>query len=142
MRIALVQLSDIHIADPKNEVLARAAQIRAAVRSCVEFPEVVVLLYTGDIAYSAKSDQYGLASQFCSALKSHFDTDGIELHEIFVPGNHDVDVGDLHDELIDMHVPPGGGPPPYRHDFEESFTLLEGELEVTFRGSRRVVRAG
>jgi len=44
--------------------------------------------------------------------------------------------------LIDMHVPPGGGPPPHRHDFEESFTLLEGELEVTFRGSKRVVEAG
>ena len=21
--------------------------------------------------------------------------------------------------LIDMHIPPGGGPPPHRHDFEE-----------------------
>ena len=30
--------------------------------------------------------------------------------------------------LIDMYVPPGGGPPPHRHDFEESFTIdaLEG----------------
>jgi len=37
--------------------------------------------------------------------------------------------------LIDMHVPPGGGPPPHRHDFEETFSILEGELEVTFRGS-------
>jgi quercetin dioxygenase-like cupin family protein len=44
--------------------------------------------------------------------------------------------------LIDMVVPPGGGPPPHRHDFEEMFTLLEGEIEVTFRGARTVVRAG
>src|ERR1700688_4104640 len=36
--------------------------------------------------------------------------------------------------LIDMHIPPGGGPPPHRHDFEESFTVLEGEIEATFRG--------
>ena len=28
--------------------------------------------------------------------------------------------------LIDMHVPPGGGPPPHRHDFEETFVLLDG----------------
>jgi len=28
--------------------------------------------------------------------------------------------------LIDMHVPPTGGPPPHRHDFEEMFTVLEG----------------
>jgi quercetin dioxygenase-like cupin family protein len=44
--------------------------------------------------------------------------------------------------LIDMYVPPGGGPPPHRHDFEETFSLLEGELEVTFRGVKRNVRAG
>jgi len=44
--------------------------------------------------------------------------------------------------LIDMHIPPGGGPPPHRHDFEESFILLEGEIEATFRGAKSVVSAG
>ena len=44
--------------------------------------------------------------------------------------------------LIDMHVPPGGGPPPHRHDFEEMFTVLEGEVLVTFRGQQLVARAG
>ncbi len=44
--------------------------------------------------------------------------------------------------LIDMLVPDGGGPPPHRHDFEEMFTLLEGELAFTFRGQTQTVRAG
>jgi mannose-6-phosphate isomerase-like protein (cupin superfamily) len=44
--------------------------------------------------------------------------------------------------LIDMYVPPWGGPPPHRHDFEETFTLLEGELEFVFRGAREMMRAG
>jgi quercetin dioxygenase-like cupin family protein len=44
--------------------------------------------------------------------------------------------------LIDMHVPPGGGPPPHRHDFEEMFTVLDGEVELTFRGEHSVARAG
>jgi quercetin dioxygenase-like cupin family protein len=44
--------------------------------------------------------------------------------------------------VIDMHIPPGGGPPPHRHDFEETFILLEGEIEATFRGKKSVVRAG
>jgi quercetin dioxygenase-like cupin family protein len=44
--------------------------------------------------------------------------------------------------LIDMHIPPDGGPPPHRHDFEESFTILEGELEATFRGKTSTVKAG
>ena len=44
--------------------------------------------------------------------------------------------------LIDMHVPPGGGPPPHHHDFEEMFTVLDGEVELTFRGQHSVARAG
>ena len=44
--------------------------------------------------------------------------------------------------LIDMHIPPGGGPPPHRHDFEESFTVQEGEIEATFRGKKSIVKAG
>ncbi len=44
--------------------------------------------------------------------------------------------------LIDMHVPPGGGPPPHRHDFEENFSVLEGEIEITFRNEKLVARAG
>ena len=44
--------------------------------------------------------------------------------------------------LIDMLVPSGGGPPPHRHDIEEMFTILDGEIEVTFRGAKSVVRAG
>jgi quercetin dioxygenase-like cupin family protein len=44
--------------------------------------------------------------------------------------------------LIDMLVPDGGGPPAHRHDFEEMFTLLEGELEFTFRGQAQTIRAG
>jgi quercetin dioxygenase-like cupin family protein len=44
--------------------------------------------------------------------------------------------------LIDMHIPPGGGPPPHRHDFEESFIILEGEIEATFRGVKSVAGAG
>lgn len=41
-----------------------------------------------------------------------------------------------------MYVPPGGGPPPHRHDFEEMFTVLEGEIALTFRGATSVARTG
>jgi len=44
--------------------------------------------------------------------------------------------------VIDMHIPPGGGPPPHRHDFEETFIVLEGELAGTFRGAKSLWRAG
>jgi quercetin dioxygenase-like cupin family protein len=44
--------------------------------------------------------------------------------------------------LVDMLVPDGSGPPPHRHDFEEMFTLLEGELEFIFRGNKTTLKAG
>jgi quercetin dioxygenase-like cupin family protein len=44
--------------------------------------------------------------------------------------------------LIDMHVPPGGGPRAHRHDFEESFAILDGEIEAAFRGSKSLVVTG
>ncbi len=44
--------------------------------------------------------------------------------------------------LIDMSVPNCGGPGPHRHDFEEMFTLLEGEIQFTFRGEKHLVKAG
>src|ERR1700687_5219338 len=44
--------------------------------------------------------------------------------------------------LIDMHIPPGAGPPPHRHDFEEMFTILDGEIELIFRGEAQRASAG
>ena len=35
-----------------------------------------------------------------------------------------------------------GGPPPHRHDFEEMFTIPEGEIELTFRGEVKRAVAG
>jgi quercetin dioxygenase-like cupin family protein len=44
--------------------------------------------------------------------------------------------------LIEMQVPPNAGPPPHRHDFEEMFTILEGEIDLTFRGTTQKAAAG
>lgn len=44
--------------------------------------------------------------------------------------------------LIDMYVPPGGGPPMHRHDYEETFVILDGRLDLTFRGITQVAGAG
>lgn len=44
--------------------------------------------------------------------------------------------------LIDMQLPPGGGPQPHRHNFEETFSVLEGECVVTFRDRKVTVHAG
>jgi mannose-6-phosphate isomerase-like protein (cupin superfamily) len=74
------------------------------------------------------------------------DTDGSLPHIGLVGDTYTILVsGDDTDQrytLIDMHVPDGGGPPPHRHDFEEMFTVLEGEVELTFRDQHLVAKAG
>src|SRR5689334_3200814 len=40
---------------------------------------------------------------------------------------------DGHFAMLDMLIPPGGGPPPHRHDFEECFRVLTGSIEVQVR---------
>jgi quercetin dioxygenase-like cupin family protein len=49
---------------------------------------------------------------------------------------------DNHYSLIDMHIPQHGGPPPHRHDYEETFIVLEGAIEATYRGNTSTVKAG
>jgi quercetin dioxygenase-like cupin family protein len=44
--------------------------------------------------------------------------------------------------LIDMEIPAGGGPPPHRHDFEEMFHVLRGEVEVTLRSTTSRAKVG
>jgi quercetin dioxygenase-like cupin family protein len=44
--------------------------------------------------------------------------------------------------LIDMQIPPGGSNLPHRHDFEEMFHVLEGEILVTIRGETSLGKAG
>ena len=38
-----------------------------------------------------------------------------------------------HFAMLDMLIPPGGGPPPHRHNFEECFRVLTGSIEVRVR---------
>jgi deazaflavin-dependent oxidoreductase (nitroreductase family) len=80
-----------------------------------------------------------------SAVKANADEDGAK-HVSVVGDTYTVLVSGADTAgrytLIDMWVPPGGGPPPHRHDFEEMFTVLEGEIEITFRDETMTAKAG
>jgi quercetin dioxygenase-like cupin family protein len=90
----------------------------------------------------------GLTRQFAAeSLDPVADPDGAEIRHVSVVGHmYTILVSSAQTAgrycLIDMLVPDGVGPPPHRHDFEEMFTLLEGELEFTFRGEAQTIHAG
>jgi quercetin dioxygenase-like cupin family protein len=75
------------------------------------------------------------------------DDEGIHPPHIGLVGDTYTITVDGHDTkgrfcVVDMHIPPGGGPGPHRHNFEETFIVLNGEIEATFRGKKSVVHAG
>ena len=97
MKIALLHLSDIHIDRTNYQwLIKRTDQIVSAVWSGFSECEKIIIIVSGDIAYSGKKEQYGYAKEFFKALLREFaqrNLGSIELDNkiICVPGNHDCD---------------------------------------------------
>ncbi|WP_419634238.1 metallophosphoesterase [Thiolapillus sp.] len=92
MKIAIVQLSDIHITSDTDPVLQRAELIASSLYQYAERVEQIFLVLSGDIAYSGKEEQYDCASTFIDqildSLKNEYRT---PVSIVMVPGNHDCD---------------------------------------------------
>ena len=92
MKIAIVQLSDIHITSDTDPVLQRAELIASSLYQYAECVKQIFLVLSGDIAYSGKEEQYDCASTFINqildSLKNEYRT---PVSIVMVPGNHDCD---------------------------------------------------
>lgn len=92
MKIAIVQLSDIHITSDTDPVLQRAELIASSLYQYAECVKQIFLVLSGDIAYSGKEEQYDCASTFIDqildSLKNEYRT---PVSIVMVPGNHDCD---------------------------------------------------
>jgi quercetin dioxygenase-like cupin family protein len=100
-----------------------------------------------DSAHTSTPPGFSIPADDPSRTLTIADPDGVDVHHVSVAGGiYTILLSGAQTAgrycLVDMLVPDGGGPPPHRHDFEEMFTLLEGELQFTFRGKSHTVRAG
>jgi|GEM_PF-1337701 len=95
MKIALIQLSDIHLVpdSSKNPVLARAKAIAAAINGVCIGVEHSLLVVSGDTAYSGLKEEYAhgqkLIEDICDGLSDSFK--GVHPNVVTIPGNHDCD---------------------------------------------------
>lgn len=95
MKIALLHLSDMHIDSTNCQWLKqKTGQIVSAVWNDFSECEKIIIVVSGDIAYSGKKEQYDYAKDFFRALLREFaqkKLGNIELCNkiICVPGNHD-----------------------------------------------------
>jgi predicted MPP superfamily phosphohydrolase len=106
MKLLILHLSDIHF-EKNGDVSGKNTEgIIRALKTIDTFSYVIVVI-SGDIAYSGKVSQYNTAYKFFSNLKNRikqeFDIGMVEF--IVVPGNHDIDYdkGSLgHSELEEI----------------------------------------
>lgn len=104
MDFSIIHLTDMHIMESGNTLLKKADAIFAACRSIISQSDKVVIVISGDIAYSGKVEEYDLASSFINKIRdavSNYTSDSVEV--LCVPGNHDCDfsnVGKVRSRLL------------------------------------------
>jgi len=91
MSVAIIHLSDIHFQTDQNPVFLKTQKLVNQIESTIGNNELVILLITGDIAFSGLACEYEVASTFLNELKQNI-TKTKNIHFLFVPGNHDCDL--------------------------------------------------
>lgn len=92
MGLSVIHFSDIHIKSSDDLIMKRIEQIRAACASVIVPGNDVLLLISGDIAFSGKVDQYNCAYALLDSIGNYLrEQRNATIHYSFVPGNHDCD---------------------------------------------------
>jgi hypothetical protein len=92
MKIAMIHLSDIHIESATAPVLTRVQSIIAAGRPLFAESDAMILVVSGDIAFSGQASQYEIAYGFFTAILQSLRQEAppsVVVYPVFVPGNHD-----------------------------------------------------
>ncbi len=89
MKISLVQISDIHIRNNKNDfIFSKLESLKSVIINTTRTSDYVFLLIVGDIAFSGTPEQFSKSLDLLNHLYTSIpDKNRVDI--IFVPGNHD-----------------------------------------------------
>lgn len=92
-KIMFLHLSDIHVRSASDEILKRASKIASSTYQRLHEVQMVVIIISGDIAWSGLATEYKLAEKFLEDLRHDINTEAPNvIVEVFVcAGNHDCD---------------------------------------------------
>lgn len=92
MKVLILHLSDMHFEKRSDVSKANVNGIIRAIKRVGEFASVLIVV-SGDVAFSGKVAEYNVAYNFFSQLKNRIkqEFDVGDIHFCIVPGNHDVD---------------------------------------------------
>jgi predicted MPP superfamily phosphohydrolase len=106
MRVAILHLSDLHIKNTCITSKAKTAAIASALVGLNENFELVVVAFSGDIAYAGTPLQYEMALEYVADLtaciKERFNN--IEVVFVATPGNHDCDFSSSQNQSREMLI--------------------------------------
>lgn len=97
MSFAIIHITDIHIENDQDQVLARSAEIIRVCNDQLSNVDDAVLVVTGDLANKGAAEQYNICCEFLIKIAKSIKVKSGRLVEIVaVPGNHDCDFTDAH----------------------------------------------
>ncbi|MCH5172032.1 MAG: metallophosphoesterase [Erysipelotrichales bacterium] len=97
MKILFLHLSDLHMNDVNTFTEFKINKMKDAINSVEKFDEAVVL-FSGDVSFSGKKDQYCCVQKILSNLEKYFKdklNSEYKLNYLIAPGNHDVDFDEV-----------------------------------------------
>lgn len=90
MDLIILHLSDIHIKQNTDPILQRSDRIAQTVFPFLPECKHLILLFSGDIAFSGKTDEYLLAKSFIESISKRIISERqIPITIVTTPGNHD-----------------------------------------------------
>lgn len=106
MKVALIQISDIHLTGAKDFIISRVKHIAKSARTVTDSCDRIIMAIAGDIADKGKSEEYAEALSFFNQLeKEILQNNNVvkSIDYVLVPGNHDCSLSDtepVRDALI------------------------------------------
>lgn len=92
MSFSVIHFSDIHFTGEKDAVVDKIEKLKAACVSSLPNDGDVVIVISGDIAFSGKKHQYDLAREVIETITKYItEQKKSTVHVVCVPGNHDCD---------------------------------------------------
>ena len=90
MSLSIIHLSDLHIKENDHYLIERVDRIVEAIKGNIEVENILILV-SGDVAFSGKKNEYIIAKQFFDTLIMKLKTYEKAIQLFVVPGNHDID---------------------------------------------------
>lgn len=94
MKVALLQLSDIHIKSENDFIIKHQEDFYRSCKALINECTKLIVVITGDIAFSGNEEEYAVAYNWLKQCESSWKREASFLNSveyIVVPGNHDCD---------------------------------------------------